>query len=108
MASAFGPRRSGTAREARHREVEAAPEEMDRADFADKARGKLLQDAVGLHEDPPETMSCIRIVRGVDDVFSEGDGMLQLHRRGMNGHVDTEGSQAALIFAVELRNRLSA
>jgi hypothetical protein len=60
---------------------------MDRADFADKARGKLLQDAIGLHENTPEAMSSIRIVGGVDHVFGEGDGMLQLHRGGMDSYV---------------------
>jgi hypothetical protein len=40
--------RSRAPGKARHREIEAAPEEMNRADFAEKARAELLEDPVRL------------------------------------------------------------
>src|SRR6202042_2005200 len=42
--------RGGSSREPRHREIEAAPEEMDRARLADKSAAEELEDAVRLHE----------------------------------------------------------
>ena len=49
-----GMARRATAREARHREIETAPEEMHRACLAEKAGAELLEDAVAVDEDLQE------------------------------------------------------
>src|SRR6185295_3012220 len=49
-------RRRGAAGEARHREIERAPEEMHRAHFAEIARAEHVEDAIRLHELAPERL----------------------------------------------------
>src|SRR6516225_11934176 len=48
--------RCGASGEAGHREVEAAPEEMHRAAFAEKAGAELREDPINLKQNSPETL----------------------------------------------------
>src|ERR1700733_2851668 len=60
-----GAGRRRPAGESRNRQIEASPEEVHRADFAQEAGGKLLEDFVGAHQNPPEAVGCFGIVRAV-------------------------------------------
>src|SRR5215471_10025263 len=50
-----GPRRRETATEPRDSKIEATPEEMDRAGFADEAGAKIFENGVTPGEDAPES-----------------------------------------------------
>ena len=52
-----------------HREIEAAPEEMDRARLAEKPGTEQLEDAIRLHERAPEAMGGRRVVSRVDPIL---------------------------------------
>ena len=67
--------RSAPARKARDGQVEAAPEEVDRAALAEEAAAEHFEDAVGADEDPPEGGGGRGVVAGVDGVVcSNGIG----------------------------------
>ena len=70
----------GPPREPCHRQIERAPEEVDRAALADEARAKLLEDPIGLHEDAPEAVGVLRIVGAVRFVPIEADRIGDLVR----------------------------
>jgi hypothetical protein len=54
-------------------EVEAAPEEMDRARFSQKAGPELLEDTIGLDERAPEPPGRVRIVSAMRAVLREAN-----------------------------------
>ena len=83
----------GSSRKARHGEIEAAPEEVDGADFAEEAGAKLGEDTLGLDQDAPETPGVLWVVGVVLLVLSEGNGVGQLDRHGPNFHLDAEVSE---------------
>ena len=62
MRYAAGVKRRGAAREAGHREIEAAPEEMNGTRLADEAGAELLEDAVGIAEDLQKAPHGLRVV----------------------------------------------
>src|SRR5271157_5945889 len=53
---------SATSGEARHRVIEAAPEEMDRAGLADEECSELLQYRVHPRQDAPEAMCSLGMI----------------------------------------------
>src|SRR3546814_13275704 len=61
------------AREARHRQIEAAPEEVDGAHLADVARTELLEHAIDLEQPSPEALCVLRVVGGVLPILAERD-----------------------------------
>ena len=65
--------RCRSARVARRREIEAAPEEVDRAGLANKAGLEALQNAVDLDQRPPQLLRVVRVVRGMPLVLIEWD-----------------------------------
>src|SRR3546814_17827313 len=50
------------ARAARHRQIEAAPEEVDGAHLADVARTELMETAIDLEQHSPEALLVLRVV----------------------------------------------
>ena len=64
-------RRRGTAGEACHRVIEAAPPEMYGTDFADEARTKLLEDLVDGNQRALEKIDVVSIVRFVNLILFE-------------------------------------
>ena len=54
--------RRTSSRKARDRKIEAAPEEVHRADFAQEAGAKILEHAIDLDERPPEPVDCIGLL----------------------------------------------
>src|SRR5258706_2903446 len=91
----------------RHRQIEAAPEEVDRARLAEKAGAELLEHAVGVHKDLQEAPHRIRIVRGVRDVLREANRLRQFVRHLVDGDVNAEGCKIGHDRRVETRDRLS-
>src|SRR6478672_7406229 len=75
---------------ARDREVEAAPEEVDRAYLADKARAEHLQDAVGLRQRLPKPLNHHRIILRMGSVLVERYGIRDFIRHGPDVDLDAE------------------
>src|SRR5580692_2639000 len=100
--------RGWSAGKAGDRQIEASPKEVYRADLAHEAGGKLLEDAVRVHQDSPESMGRLRVVGGMLQVLSEGNRMRELHRYGMDVHAEAERGKTSLILTVEFGNRLGA
>src|SRR5688572_28912890 len=61
------------ARETGHREVEAAPEEMDRAHLADEARAEQAKDAVGREQAAEQPARAVGIIVARRDILLEAD-----------------------------------
>src|SRR5579864_5068660 len=57
-----GPFGGWSTREARHRQIEASPEKMHRADFAKESGSELLQNLVDPYQDAPELLHGFRVV----------------------------------------------
>src|SRR5947209_4283192 len=74
-------------------QVEASPEEMHRAAFADEAGAEFLQDHAGGKQNPPEAPCERGIVRAMPLVPLEWDGLGDFLRFGIDGAVDTEPVQ---------------
>jgi hypothetical protein len=91
---------------ARDRMVEAAPEEVDRADLAEKARAEPLEHPVDLEEDAPEAKGGIRIVGGMHPVLTEWDRVRQLVRAAVDSHADVKLGERRHQRVVEVGNRL--
>src|SRR6185312_12876372 len=56
------PLRRAPPREAGHRQVEAAPEELHRAAFADEAAPEFLEHSVGLRQDAPTALGVLGVI----------------------------------------------
>src|SRR4051812_23618519 len=77
MRHAAGMSWRASAREARHREIEAAPEKMYRAGLAQKAGAKFLEHAICTKQDLEKAADRIRIVGGMFDVLRKPDRIRQ-------------------------------
>ncbi len=100
-ARALGGQAAG---KASHREVEAAPEKVHRAAFADEARPELVEDTIDGDEDLPEFADGLGIVRGVDAVFVKGNGIWYFHGHSPDFDPDSRGLQQRKEFAIEVRD----
>src|ERR1700722_15493185 len=65
--------RSIASREAAHRQVKAAPKQMDGAAFTDKARAKKQKDPLHLQHGAPIRSCCVRVVGARRMILGEGD-----------------------------------
>src|SRR5947209_2169330 len=106
MRHAAGMQRRGAAGEARHREIEAAPEEMHGTAFADKPRAETLQDALRLHQRPPEKPRRVRIVRAYRGVLVERFWVGHLVRDAIDLYGDAEGLERVAKFGIKAGNAL--
>src|SRR6185437_3314870 len=86
-AGAFG---RAASREARGREIEAAPEKMYGAGLADESRAKLFEDGVNGCEDSPEAIGILRIVRVMRGIAIEANRIGNLHGHGPHFGFDSE------------------
>ena len=96
--------RRRSAREARRRQIETAPEEVDRAGLADEAGLEALQHAVGLAHRPPQQLRVARVVRAMPLVLVERNGVSDLDRMGRDGDVDAAASKPRHELAIEPRD----
>src|SRR5205085_3707528 len=62
MGNATGMRRRRATGKARNREIEAAPEKMDRTAFTAETRTKFLENPISLQKHTPESIGVFRIV----------------------------------------------
>src|SRR5450759_950552 len=77
MRYAAGMARRAPARKARHREIEAAPEEMHRTRLAKEAGAELLEHPVGIHKDLQEAPHGVWIVGSMPVVLRKPDRLRQ-------------------------------
>ena len=94
--------RRGSSGKTRHRQVERSPEKVYRTCLAYESRPELLQDAVGLHQRPPEAIDGIGIVACMLSIFLEGYRHFHFDRPGEDPDVDIQFVQRPHDFAVEL------
>src|SRR2546429_7469802 len=85
--------------------VAAAPEEVHRAALADEAAAEGREDPVRLHQHTPEAIGVFGIVRRVLPVRVERDRVLELVRRRVNLHLQTQLPQRREELWVEIRYR---
>src|SRR5205823_9014096 len=90
------------------REIEAAPEEMDRARLAEKPRAESREHLVDLHQRLPEAGYLPGIIGGMDAVFLERDRVGDLDRRRPEVRIQVQRAQPADEFGVEIGHRAGA
>jgi hypothetical protein len=98
-------RRRGPAGEARQSEVEAAPEEMHRAHFADEAGTERLQHMRGLKQRAPEPIGRVRVVGRMHGVLLKGDRIGKLARHRPDRYVQSQRVEPTHQLAVEIGDR---
>ena len=98
--------RRGPSGEPGHREIEAAPEEMDRARLADKAAAEELEDAIRLHERAPEAMGGGCVISGVDPVLRKADRIRNFVRRLLDRDRNAHAVEKIEGRAIEIGDRL--
>jgi hypothetical protein len=89
-----------------HREVEAAPEEMDRADLAQEGAAEELQDTIGLDEREPESMRGVGVIARVNGVIGKGDGIRYFVRRLVDRDFDAHPFQKNGYTVIEVGDAL--
>jgi hypothetical protein len=99
-------KRGAPARKPRHREIETAPEEMNRACLAEKAAAKELEDAIGLDERAPEAMRGGGVVTSMCVILRKADGIGHLVRQLVDRRFDSDLLQKIHHMAVEIGHRL--
>src|ERR1700686_4489749 len=95
-----------SAREPRHRQVEAAPEKMYGAALTDKARAECLEHAIGLQEHPPEALRIFGIIRGMHPILAEADRVRQLVGNLIDVHLHANIGERSHDRRMEIRHRL--
>ena len=60
---------------------------MHGTDFADKARAKLLEDVIDVHERTPESIGVIGVIRLVNLILIEANRIWNLDWNGPNLYV---------------------
>ena len=99
-------RRRGAPREARHGQVEPAPEEMHGAHLAHEPGAEPVEDAVGLRECEIEAMDGVGVVTGVVVILVEREDVpFDLYRRGPDRRGQSEVVELAHDLRVEIGNR---
>src|ERR1051325_196829 len=79
-------RRCRAAGKTRHSQIETAPKEMHWTTFPAKLRSKLLEQAVALHQNAPESIGVFPIVRAVLLIFIKRNRVCNLVRHFANRH----------------------
>src|SRR5215472_2752814 len=71
-----------------HGQVEAAPEKMNRAHFAEKAGAEMRKHVMCREQYAPEAVGIIAVVGGVREVLIEWDAIRDLARHRRDGYLD--------------------
>src|SRR5262249_30628646 len=87
------------------REIEAAPEEVDRAALADEPRPEDLEDPIHLDQRMPEAARRVRVVCRMPLVLLERGGIRDLVRHGPDANRHAELPERLHDTGVELRDR---
>src|SRR6266404_1227111 len=88
--------------------IKAAPPKMDRADFADEARPKLLEDFVDVNQRAPEAIRILVIVRRVRFVFIEANRVWDFNRHRPNLYINPQSFERCHYPLVKIGDRLRA
>ena len=86
-------KRRAASGEACHGEVEAAPEKMNRAAFADGTGTEQFEHAIDLHERPPVSMCIFGIIGSMNPILAEADGLRQFIGDFIDRHADAEARE---------------
>src|SRR5271165_3876098 len=78
-----------TAAESSYSQVEASPEEMNRACLSDKSRAKLLKYGVAPQQYSPKSTHGICIVRSVNLILLKANGIGKFNRHRVDVGIDT-------------------
>ena len=89
-----------------HREVEAAPKEMDGARLPQKAGAKELEDAIDLHKRAPEAMGSGGVIGRVGAVLRKADRVRHLVRHLVDDDRDADAVEKIDQPTMEIGNRL--
>ena len=95
MGYAARMQRRPAAGKARDRQVEAAPEEMHRAAFADEARSERPEHPVRLQQNAPELLCVIGVIGRMRVVLAEADWRVDLVRQVVDADLDAQFGQNA-------------
>src|SRR5580704_975647 len=97
---------SAPPREARHRQIETAPEKMHRTGLSDKARAKLFEHFIAAYQNPPEPVGILRIVGSMLGVLIERNRIRDFDRHLPDFHGNPKRPQCSHEIAVKPGNRL--
>jgi hypothetical protein len=98
--------RCAAAGEARHREIEAAPEKMHRARLAEEAGAELLEHPICVDQDLEEATCRVRIVGSMLAVLREPHRVGQLVGHIVDGDVDAEFGECSHDGGIKARDRM--
>src|SRR5438067_1427787 len=90
----------------RHRQIEAAPEEMYGTAFAAEARAKFFENAIYLQEHAPEAVGIFQIVSGVFLITIEGDRFQRFVWLHSNLYFNRQLSQLVHYLTIKIRDTL--
>src|SRR5450759_4740606 len=107
MRYAAGMARRAAARKARHRKIEAAPEEMYRAGLAEEGGAELLEHPIGIDKNLQKSPHRAGVVRGMLAVLRKPDRLRQFVGHVVDGDVNAELREISHDRCVKARNRLS-
>ena len=102
---AAGVEESWATREARDREIEAAPEEMHQTGLAQEAGAESREQRVRDNEGAPEAVRGIGVVGAVNFIGRKRDRVVHLVWSRADGDMHPEHGQRIEQFAVERRDR---
>src|SRR5436305_1845632 len=106
MGNAAGMRWRRPSGKARHRQIEAAPEEMYRTAFAAEARTKFFENAICLQEDAPEAVGIVQIISAVFLILIEGNRFQRFVRLHSNLYFNREFSEVVHYRTIKVRDTL--
>jgi hypothetical protein len=78
---------------------------MHWAAFANERCAKPAQHALGLHQNAPKALGEILVIRCVDMVLTERDGVWNLIWQLVDGHFDADIRERVQKVGIEIRNR---
>src|SRR5215467_11022310 len=106
MRDSSGVRWCRTSGKTGHCQIKASPEEMHGTAFTTKPGSELLEHPVALDKNSPKPVGVFTIVRAVFFILIECDHVLNLVRRGVDGHRQVQFSQCFHDLLVEFGNGL--
>src|SRR5947207_11762396 len=98
-------RRSGASRKPGHREIEAAPEEVNGTGFPVKARAKAPEHIRGRNEDAPASVRVLGVVGSMSFVDIERYLALDFHRPAVDTDRHLDRPQRLHHGTIRIRDR---